>query len=122
MIESIIQESKDLEKEAVAGENQAQVDYQSFVNQSNEAIDAMNKGITDKQEELAKADGAKAKASGDLRATEEDLARLAEYATNLHSQCDFLTKFFDVRQQSRAQEIEALQQAKAIFSGANMGL
>jgi len=122
MIQAIIQESADLEKDAVEAENQAQTDYASFVTDSNNAIESMNKGITNKQEELAKADMAKAKAAGDLRATEEDIARLAEYATNLHSQCDFLTKFFDVRQQSRAQEIEALQQAKAIFSGANMGL
>jgi len=47
-----------------------------------------------------------------------DLLTLGEYNQELHKKCDFLVKNFDLRQQSRVQEMEALAQAKAIFQGA----
>eukprot|EP00971_Amphidinium_carterae_P118957 2356839-Amphidinium_carterae.1 len=40
----------------------------------------------------------------------EDLAAVSE---DLHTQCDYFLKNFDVRQKARLQEIEAIQSAKA---------
>ena len=46
-----------------------------------------------------------------------DLESLAGVAADLHKACDFTLKNFDIRQEARGQEIEALQQALAILSG-----
>jgi len=43
---------------------------------------------------------------------------LAQYEADLHEQCDFVLKNFDIRQKARLQEMEAVQAAKAILSGA----
>merc|ERR1719265_1843989 len=117
MIETIIHESQDVAAKALKAENEAQAAYQAFVDNSNSGIDALQKDVVAKTEELAKGDGAKVKAQGDLAHTERDIKALADMSTELHGQCDFLIKFFDVRQQKRSEEIEALQSAKAVFEG-----
>jgi len=50
-----------------------------------------------------------------------DLESLAAYLGDLHQDCDYILKNFEIRQGGRSQEIEALQQAKQILSGAMMG-
>merc|ERR1719387_3400203 len=118
MIEHIIDESKEEEKETIAAENEAGVAYQTFVSDNSAAVEAMSKSVINKSEELAKVDENKALAEGNLRATDADLLSLLKNYQTLHTECDFLLKYFDVRQTKRAEEIEALQQAQAIFSGA----
>merc|ERR1719428_118372 len=118
MIEGIISESKEVQADALKAENEAAAGYATFTADTNAALDALSKDITNKSEELAKADVAAAKAQGDLKHTESDLLKLAEYKMQLSAQCDFLTKHFDIRQQKRTEEIEALQSAKAIFQSA----
>merc|ERR1719428_2722183 len=118
MIGHIIEESKEEQKETLAAENAAGAAYQTYLSDSNAAIEAMSKSVINKSEELAKVDENKAIAEGNLRATDADLLSLLKTYQTLHNDCDFLLKYFDVRQTKRAEEIEALQQAKAIFSGA----
>jgi len=118
MIGHIIEESKAEEKAAIQSENDANAAYKAFVEDSNASIEDMSTSVVNKSEELAKVDESKAIAEGNLRATEGDLLSLLKNYQTLHTDCDFLLKYFDVRQTKRAGEIEALQQAKAIFSGA----
>jgi len=47
-----------------------------------------------------------------------DLEGLAKYMDGVHDDCDFLLSNFELRQTARRQEIQALQQAKQILSGA----
>lgn len=117
MIEGIIDESKDVAAKALKAENDSSANYESFVTNSNAAIKALQKDIVAKTEEMAKADVGIEKAKGDLAHTEKDLVALAESATELHASCDFVVKFFDIRQTKRSEEIEALVSAKAIFEG-----
>jgi len=49
-----------------------------------------------------------------------ELEDLSNYNAELHTSCDFIIKNFDIRQTARDEEIEALKQAKAILSGADM--
>merc|ERR1719217_1760871 len=120
MIETIIDESKTVEAEAVTGEKDAQTAYESFVKDTNASIEAASKDVANKSEMLAKADVAKVTAEGDLKSTIDDLLTLGQYGQELHKSCDFLVKNFDLRQTSRAEEIEALVSAKAIFDGVSM--
>jgi len=117
MIEGVMTESKDLETKAIAAENDSQVAYEGFVKDSNKLISANNQDIANKSDVKAKSDMAKVQAEGDLKATVTDILALADMAKEIHGQCDFLLKNFDERQSSRSQEMDALNQAKAIFSG-----
>jgi len=118
MMQKIIDDSKAEEAATVAAENEATAAYTSYVADSNAAIEAMSTSVINKSEELAKVDESKAVAEGTLRATDADLLSLLKTYQTLHTDCDYLLKYFDLRQEKRAEEIEALQQAKAIFSGA----
>jgi len=118
MIDHIIEESKAEQKSAIASENDANNAYAEFVKDNSASVESMSMSVINKSEELAKVDENKALAEGNLRATEADLLSLLKNYQTLHNDCDFLIKYFDVRQQKRAEEVEALQQAQAIFSGA----
>jgi len=118
MIDHIIEESKAEEQDAIKAENDANAAYAEFNADASAAVEAMSKSMVNKAEELAKVDENHAKSTSSLRATEADLLSLLKYVTELHTSCDFLIRYFDVRQTKRSEEIEALQQAKAIFSGA----
>merc|ERR1719471_2285611 len=114
---------KDLDKEMVAAETEekdAQADYEAMLNDSQEKRALDSKALTEKIATKASLDGdleahkeAKASAASELAAT-------LEYIHSLHMECDWLLKYFDVRKQARASEIDALGKAKAILSGASI--
>merc|ERR1719160_1955524 len=117
MIEGVIAESKALETQAIADETNAQAAYEGFVKDTNKLITANTASLANKSEAKAKADAELALAKGDLKTTIDDILALDDMAKSLHDQCDFLLKNFEERQSKRSQEIDALNQAKAIFSG-----
>merc|ERR1719428_269368 len=55
----------------------------------------------------------------DSSAANAAMADLEKYATGVHASCDFVLDNFDIRQKARAEEIDALEDAKAILSGAD---
>mmetsp|Transcript_59641 Transcript_59641/g.130955 ORF Transcript_59641/g.130955 Transcript_59641/m.130955 type:complete len:773 (-) Transcript_59641:17-2335(-) len=119
MIEAIIQDSEATEKDAVSGEQTAQQAYEVFVNDSNALIKRLEEAIEKKTRAKAGAGVEKEEAEAQLKSTTGRLEDLAAYAADLHMQCDFMLKNFDIRQASRLQEIEALQGAKSYLSGMN---
>jgi len=121
LIEGILKESADIEAKAMHGENESQAAYEGFISDSNASIDAATQGVVSKQQSQAKADSSKIDAQGDLRHTVGEILSLGEYSVALHGDCDFFIKNYDTRQSARADEIDALANAKAIFSGANFG-
>merc|ERR1719263_1875688 len=120
MIEGVIKEAETVEKEATAAEQEAQTAYEEFVANTNAGVDALNRGLAEKAGAKAKADTDMAANTEDLKANLATLNELNDYNGELHVSCDFVLKNFEVRQTSRAREIEALQQAKAVMSGANI--
>jgi hypothetical protein len=117
MLDSLIHDAAVLEKEAIADENTAQQEYESYVKDSNDSMEAKIRAITNLAETKATSESELEQANTDLKAANSDLESLAKYAADLHSACDFTLKNFDVRQTARAEEVEALQQALAILSG-----
>lgn len=117
MIETIIEESVATAADAVKAEQDAQTSYEKFVKDSNSAIDTLNKGIAEKTSANADAKADLALADADLKDTMAGLLELANYASELHTQCDFTLKQFDTRQAAFTKEIEALTEAKYILSG-----
>jgi len=118
LLEQIIEDSKQLEAEATTSETRAQADYEEFVKDSNAMITQLSSAVAQKTKASADAKLESAEAESNLESADAELESLAAYESDLHAQCDFVLKNFDVRQKARLQEIEAIQAAKAILSGA----
>merc|ERR1719155_438987 len=109
MIEGIITDAKDLEKESITAEQQAQAGYESFVKESFASIEAAQRAVTNKVEEKATAESAKTAAEGDKADAESTKEALAKTRGDLHSSCDYVMENFDAREMARKAEIEGLQ-------------
>merc|ERR1711904_574122 len=81
-----------------------------------------SEAITEKESQKAELE-ADHMASKDLkeRKTNERTAVL-EYENQLHGSCDFLLPNYDQRKTARANEVEALKNAKSVLHGANYAL
>lgn len=121
MIEKLIYDSKQLEADSVKGESEAQSQYETLVEDTNASVADLQKAVVTKTESKAQAEKELTETKEALEGTISDLENLAAYLGDLHQDCDYILKNFGIRQQGRAQEIEALQQAKQILSGAMEG-
>merc|ERR1719463_901939 len=119
MIQQIINDAKAMEAEAIRAEEDAQKAYEDFVKDTNGSVEEKNRDIVHKSEIKAKAEADLVQAKDDHEAVSLELEQLGNYKAELHGSCDFIVKNFEIRQQARDEEIEALKQAKAILSGAN---
>jgi len=118
MIEQIIEDSKALESEAVAGETEAQAAYEKFVKDSNDLIKQLSDSVASKTKAKSTAAQDSEQAKSDLGSAVGELESLALTAEDLHGECDWVLKNFAARQKARLDEIEAIGQAKGILSGA----
>jgi len=118
LLEQIIEDSVKLEKEATDGETEAQASYESFVKDSNDVISKLSDSVTEKTKAVSNAKVESEQAKSDLKSTDEEIMSLVEYEGDLHQECDFVLKNFNIRQAARLQEIESIQKAKSILSGA----
>jgi hypothetical protein len=119
MMQGIIDEAKGLESEAIRGEEDSQKAYEEFVMDTNDSVEMNTKDLVSKTDMKAKAEQEKVEAETEHGSTMETLEQLSGENADLHKSCDFTLKNFDVRQSAREDEIEALKQALAMFSGAS---
>merc|ERR1719482_1256029 len=112
-------DAKQTEAEAVKEESEAQASYQTFVAESVKGIEALNAEISDLQAELAETGEDLSEKKEELADTTKMLEDLQATNTGLHKDCDFVLKYFDIRQESMETEVAALQKAKAILSGSS---
>jgi len=121
MIEKLIYDAKDLMAKAKESEGEAQAGYETLVADTNAEVDKLTKEIATKTEEVAKAKKDLINTKGDLEDTIDELEGLAKYNSDLHAECDYVMKNFNARQKARGDEVSALQEAKQILDGANLG-
>jgi len=121
MMQEIIDDAKTMEAEATRDEEQSQKDYEEFTVDTNASLDAMNLDLVNKSESRAKTEADKVEAETEHAAVSGELEGLAASNSDLHKSCDYTLKNFDARQLTRDDEVEALKQAIAIFSGASFG-
>merc|ERR1719183_1317055 len=122
MIQQIINDAKSMEAETIRAEEDSQKTYENFVKDTNGSVEEKNKDIVHKSKTKAKAEADLVQANDDKEAVLLELEQLSNYKSELHSSCDFIVKNFEIRQQARDEEIEALKQAKAILSGAKFSM
>jgi len=117
LIEQILAETVTMEKEVTKDEQSSQADYEAIVKETNLSIQSKQASIIDKTAARGKAEQDLGVAEEDVRTSITELEQLSNTAGALHMSCDFVMKNFEVRQEARDQEVEALRQAKAILSG-----
>merc|ERR1719245_1265864 len=109
-------------QEADTEENDAQKEYETMMAQSAAKRAQDSQAITQKT-------SAKAQTEEALEAEKENKAALSkehmltlEALRDLHLECDWLLKYYSVRKEARTSEIESLEKAKAVLSGADYTL
>jgi septal ring factor EnvC (AmiA/AmiB activator) len=116
---------KDLDTEMTVStteEKDAQADYEQFMKDSAEKRAQDSKTLADKEAALADAQASLEKSTEEKTSTTKELAATLQYIQSLHSECDWLLQYFEVRKEARASEIDALGKAKAVLSGADYSL
>jgi len=116
---------KDLDKEmttAQADEKNAQADYESMMGDSAEKRASDTKSLTEKNGAKADTEAALEAHKEDKASTTAELMGTLETIKALHSECDWLIQYFDVRKEARASEVESLGTAKAVLSGADFSM
>eukprot|EP00397_Hematodinium_sp_SG-2012_P012188 GEMP01012351.1.p1 GENE.GEMP01012351.1~~GEMP01012351.1.p1 ORF type:complete len:700 (+),score=203.82 GEMP01012351.1:121-2100(+) len=119
MIQQIIADTKAMEAELIHDEDEAQKGYESIVKETNRSLSAKNDEKVDTESDRAKNEGELNEAENNHAGLVRQLEQLTNHNADLHGSCDFVLKNFDIRQQARDQEVEALRQAKAVLSGSN---
>merc|ERR1719223_1483927 len=89
MIQTIIDDAKAMENEAIVAEEDAQKGYENFVKDSNGSIDSKTKEIVEKTEEKAKANEMLVEDTESHDNAVQELADLSEANGELHASCDF---------------------------------
>jgi len=115
----------DLDKEMTEGkaeEKDAQADYEQMMSDSAEKRAADSKSLSEQEAAKADAEAALQQQGADKKAAEKELGATLQYIHSLHNECDWLIKYFDVRKEARASEIDSLGNAKAVLSGADYSL
>jgi len=119
LLKLIIADAGRTDAEMHSDEQASQQDYAGYVAATTASIEADRTATAEKEEQVASAKSEKSETEESQLANDAGLAKLAELLQGIHGQCDFVLKYFDIRQKSRAEEIDAIEEAKAILSGAN---
>merc|ERR1719499_880510 len=120
MMQGIIDETKQMEAEIIRAEEDEQKGYEDLIKETNAENVKRNELIVEKSELLARRKEERVQNKENLDSVNLELEQLSNRNADLHGSCDFVLKNFEVRQEARSDEIKALDDAKAIFSGANM--
>jgi len=113
---------KDLDKEmheAQATEKNSQKDYVIFMKDAAEKRAEDSKIMSNKEGVLADTNARLLEAKDAKGNSEQNLMAVHQYIGNMHADCDWLIKYFDMRAEARTNEIDAMHRAKDILSGAN---
>jgi len=115
----------DLDKEMTqmtTDEKDDQAEYEQFVTDAAAKRASDSKSIADKEAAKANLEAEKQKMTAELKSTMKAAMDKAEYIKDLHLDCDWLVQNFEARKAARAGEVQSLQDAKAVLSGADYAL
>merc|ERR1719174_312165 len=121
LIQNVITDAENMEKDAMKAETDAQAAYVEFITNSNAAIKGDKEAVAMKTEQKTQTIADKETNEADRNAALKDAENLYKTKADLHEQCDFLIDNFDVRQQARTDEMTALTESKQMFHGADLG-
>lgn len=122
MIDTLVKELDTEMTETETNEKLAQENYEEMMADSSAKRASDTKSAAEKSAALADAESMVVNKGQTLTSTQKELMATHEYIGQLHGECDWILKFFDVRAQARLGEIDALGKAKAVLSGADFSL
>merc|ERR1719163_1850745 len=115
----------DLDKEmqeAGFEEKDAQAEYEQMMKDSANKRMTDSKSITEKEGTKADEEANLEKFGTEHTDKRKEALALVTFIGDLHKDCDWLLKNFDVRKEARAGEYDALKKAKAVLAGADFSL
>jgi len=122
MIDLLIRDlSKDM-TEAETEEKNAQADYVTMMSESSAKRKTDSTALSGKASTLADTESELVSLNGSKKAAGNELMALTKYIASLHSECDWLLQYHEVRKEARSGEIDSLNNAKAVLSGADFAL
>merc|ERR1712060_725700 len=104
------------------GEKVSQEDYEKTMADSAEKRAQDSKTLNDKEAAKADMESSLSQSVDEQTSTSKEHMATMSYIAELHAECDWLLRYFDVRKQARAGEIDSLGKAKAVLSGADYAL
>jgi len=122
LIDMMVNDLKTEMNQARLEEEDAQEDYEQLMKNSAEKRASDSKTISEQEGQLAEANTDLSAAKDDLSANSKTTQETHEYTQDLHKSCDFLLDNYDTRKSAREEELEALDKAKAVLSGADVSL
>lgn len=117
LIQQIIDDSKRLESEAVEGERQAQVDYESFASECTQTVTTQGEEIQAAKLVVLEVKGQEGTKTNEYNSAVSLLKEHVAGKAAKENECDWLLANFDTRQLERMNEMDGLNSAKAILSG-----
>merc|ERR550525_236210 len=115
----------DLDKEMQemgVDEKNSQEEYEVFMRDSQEKRADDSKSIADKEGNKAELEHRLQKMGAEHKSTRGQAYATATTLKDLHLECDWLLSAFQARKEARAGEVDSLNKAKAVLSGADYSL
>merc|ERR1719183_3133465 len=108
MIDTLVNDVEKEMQEAAIEEKDAQGDYA--------------KSMSDDEGSLAEAQESLVSSKELLKNKKFEAMETAKYMGELHAECDWLLKFYEMRKEARVGEIEAMGKAKDVLNGADYSM
>merc|ERR1719410_2395349 len=122
MMDLLVQDLDKETTEAEVEEANAKETYESVMAESAAKRAGGSKALTDKEAASADLNSSLQGSEANKKSDTRELMGTMKYISSLKSECDWLLQYFDVRKQARTDEIDSLQKAKAVLSGADFSL
>merc|ERR1719476_411990 len=121
LLATVIKDAEAAVVELEVTEQNSQKNYGGFVQDATNSIEADRSAIETKTGEVAEAKSALSETKESQLLNQADIDKLNELLKAHHAECDYVMKYFDIRQEARQEEMDAIKDAKAILSGADFG-
>ena len=121
LLATVIKDAEAAVVELEVTEQNSQKNYGGFVQDATNSIEADRSAIETKTGEVAEAKSALSETKESQLLNQADIDKLNELLKAHHAECDYVIKYFDMRQEARQEEMDAIKDAKAILSGADFG-
>lgn len=117
LIQHLVDGAAAMEAQLKTSETEAQQAFVDFTTMTTNSVNAKEAAILSTNGQIAQLEQDLTQAKSDFQGSVDQLEALSNNLGALHASCDYTIKNFDLRQESRSQEVDALRQAKAILSG-----
>merc|ERR1719293_303437 len=122
MIDKIVTEVDKEMTEAEVEEKNAQDNYETLMSDAGAKRTADSKALTEKEASKAKGEESLQLEKDKKEGLGEELMETEQVLMNLHNECDWLLKYYDMRKAARSDEVDALKKAKDVLNGADYSL